>query len=53
MFPLEVFVEQLGFPEHGQRERLWISPAEAAERVDEPALKAMILRFRPSKAPKP
>jgi 8-oxo-dGTP pyrophosphatase MutT (NUDIX family) len=47
VFPLEVFVEQLGFPEHGQREKLWISPAEAAERVDEPGLKALIRRFRP------
>jgi 8-oxo-dGTP pyrophosphatase MutT (NUDIX family) len=47
VFPLEVFVEQFGFPEHGQREKLWISPAEAAERVDEPALKDLIRRFRP------
>ncbi len=50
VFPLEVFVEQLGFPEHGQRERLWTSPAEAAERVDEPELKALIRGFRPPKA---
>jgi 8-oxo-dGTP pyrophosphatase MutT (NUDIX family) len=47
VFPLEVLVEQLGFPEHGQRERLWTSPAEAAERVDEPGLKALIRGFRP------
>jgi 8-oxo-dGTP pyrophosphatase MutT (NUDIX family) len=47
VFPLEVFVEQLAFPEHGQREKLWTSPAEAAERVDEPELKALIRGFRP------
>jgi len=52
VFPLEVFVEQLAFPEHGQREKLWTSPAEAAERVDEPELKALIRRFRPRKAPR-
>jgi len=50
VFPLEVFVEQLGFPERDQRERLWTSPAEAAERVDEPELKALIRGFRPPKA---
>ena len=50
VFPLEVFVEQLGFPEHGQRERLWTRPAEAAERVDEPQLKALIRSFRAPKA---
>jgi 8-oxo-dGTP pyrophosphatase MutT (NUDIX family) len=50
VFPLEVFVEQLGFPEHDQRQKLWTSPAEAAERVDEPALKALIRSFRPPRA---
>jgi 8-oxo-dGTP pyrophosphatase MutT (NUDIX family) len=52
VFPLEVFVEQLAFPEHAQREKLWTSPAEAAERVDEPELKALIRRFRAPKPPK-
>lgn len=50
VFPLEVLVEQLAFPERAQREKLWLSPSEAAERVDEPGLKALILRFRPPKA---
>jgi 8-oxo-dGTP pyrophosphatase MutT (NUDIX family) len=49
VFPLEVFVEQFGFPEHAQRERLWTTPAEAADRVDEPELKALIRGFRPPK----
>jgi 8-oxo-dGTP pyrophosphatase MutT (NUDIX family) len=52
VFPLEVFVEQLGFPEHDQREKLWTSPADAAERVDEPELKALLRRFRPPKPQK-
>jgi 8-oxo-dGTP pyrophosphatase MutT (NUDIX family) len=50
VFPLEVLVEQLAFPEHGQREKLWTSPAEAAERVDEPGLKALIRSFRPPRS---
>jgi 8-oxo-dGTP pyrophosphatase MutT (NUDIX family) len=47
VYALEVFVEQLAFPEQGQREKLWTTPAEAAERVDEPELKALIRRFKP------
>ena len=47
MFPLEVLVEQLAFPEQAQREKRWLEPEAAAERVDEPGLKAIILAFRP------
>lgn len=47
VYALEVFVEQLAFPEQGQREKLWTTPAEAAERVDEPELKALIRGFNP------
>jgi 8-oxo-dGTP pyrophosphatase MutT (NUDIX family) len=47
VYALEVFVEQLAFPEQGQREKLWTTPAEAAERVDEPELKALIQAFNP------
>ena len=47
VFPMEVFVEQLSFPEQGQREKAWVSPAEAAERVDEPELKALLRAFQP------
>ncbi|HEY4028984.1 MAG TPA: NUDIX hydrolase [Caulobacteraceae bacterium] len=50
VFPMQVFVEQLAFPERGQRQKLWTSPAEAADKVDEPELKALIRRFRPPKA---
>ena len=47
VFSLEVLVEQLAFPEQGQRDKLWTTPAEAAERVDEPELKALIAAFKP------
>ena len=47
VFALEVLVEQLAFPERAQREKLWATPAEAAERVDEPALKTILQAFRP------
>ena len=47
VFPLEVFVEQLAFPEQGQREKLWTTPEDAADKVDEPELKALIGAFRP------
>ena len=33
------------YPESGQRKRLWVSPAEAAEQVDEPGLKAILRDF--------
>ncbi|MDI7864813.1 NUDIX hydrolase [Rhizobiaceae bacterium n13] len=33
------------FPEKGQRQLAWVSCAEAAERVDEPELKALLLAF--------
>jgi len=49
VFPMEVFVEQLAFPERGQREKLWTTPEDAADKVDEPELKALLRAFRPSK----
>jgi hypothetical protein len=47
VFPVEVLVEQLGCPEPRRRHKLWVTPAEAAEMVDEPELKDVIRRFRP------
>ena len=49
VFPLEVLVERLAFPEQGQRDKRWIAAAEAADLVDEPELQAIIRRFRPSR----
>jgi 8-oxo-dGTP pyrophosphatase MutT (NUDIX family) len=50
VFPLEVLVERLAFPEQGQREKRWIDPSEAARLVDEPGLKTIFRRFKPPKA---
>jgi 8-oxo-dGTP pyrophosphatase MutT (NUDIX family) len=50
VFPVEVLVERLAFPEQGQRDKRWLAPSEAAEMVDEPELQAIIRRFRPRKA---
>ena len=36
------------FPEAHERQRAWVSLAEAAQRVDEPELKALILGFQPT-----
>lgn len=35
------------FPERGQRRLCWMTPQEAADRVDEPALKAIFAAFSP------
>jgi 8-oxo-dGTP pyrophosphatase MutT (NUDIX family) len=50
VFPLEVLVERLAFPEQGQRDKRWIAPAEAADLVDEPDLQAIIRRFKAPRA---
>ena len=47
VFPLEVTSEKTAWPEKGERKRLWLPPRQAAELVDEPALRAAILGFRP------
>ena len=48
VYPLEVKKLLKEWPEKGQRERLWLSPAQAADRVAEPALADILRRFRPS-----
>ncbi len=47
VFPLEVLVEQLCWPEQAERVKRWISPAEASLMVDEPDLKALLRDFHP------
>ena len=47
VFAMEVFVEQMAWPERDQREKLWTSQAEAAELVDEPELQDLIRTFKP------
>ena len=43
VFPIHVEKLREKFPESEQRERAWFTPAEAAERVDESGLKALLL----------
>lgn len=44
VFLLEVTSELARWPERKQRRRVWLEPAEAARRVQEPELKAIIER---------
>lgn len=46
VFPLTVTAQSDDFPERGQREQRWFSPAEAADAVDEPELKRILGGFR-------
>lgn len=50
VYPLEVSALKSGFPEAGLRRRKWLSPARAAEKVDEPELKALLAGFRPGRS---
>lgn len=45
VYGLEVIEERAVWPEMHEREKLWTSPADAAERVDEPELQAMLRAF--------
>lgn len=45
VFPVEVRMLEDDYPERDQRRRQWIDPAEAAELVDEPGLKQILLDF--------
>lgn len=46
VFPLAVTTQLDIWPEQHERETRWFSPAEAAEAVDEPELKAILASFR-------
>lgn len=45
VYGLEVAEEHAVWPEMHEREKLWTSPADAAERVDEPELQAVLRAF--------
>jgi len=45
VYALQVLEELDEWPEQGQREKAWVSPAEAAERVREPKLSQLLKRF--------
>ncbi len=58
VFPLQVTVQSQRWPERHQRDTRWFTRLAAAEAVDEPELKALILSFEPppdaaSRAPLP
>ena len=47
LYGLEVTVEHKDWQERAERERVWLPRAEAARRVDEPDLRALISAFDP------
>ena len=47
VYALEVREERPAWPELGQREKRWTTPADAAALVDEPELKALLAKFKP------
>ena len=49
VYPLLVNREADDWPERGQRVRQWFAPADAAEAVEEPGLKVIILSFNAGK----
>ena len=42
VFAIEIAKLYDSYPEAGQRERRWVTPAEASQMVDEPDLKALL-----------
>jgi 8-oxo-dGTP pyrophosphatase MutT (NUDIX family) len=48
VYPLRVKVELSKWPEKKLRKRKWFTQKKAAEKVEEPALKAIILGFDPA-----
>lgn len=52
VFSMAVHTSYDTWPE-SYRDRVWLSPEEAADRVDEPELKQMILEFAASQPPIP
>ena len=48
VYPLKVRKEKPSWREHRQRVRRWFSPQAAADAVEEPDLKALILNFSPT-----
>jgi 8-oxo-dGTP pyrophosphatase MutT (NUDIX family) len=45
VYPLEVEEQLARWPEHDQRRSEWMTVPRAAERVDEPGLRALLLRL--------
>ena len=51
VFPLAVTEQLDRWPEMGQRERRWLTAADAADEIDEPGLGEIIRSFRPFSSP--
>ena len=49
VFPVEVKKLDKDFPEAAERKRKWFSPKKAAQKVDEPELKAILQSFDPTR----
>lgn len=47
IYPLKVSSLAINFPEAGQRDRIWLSPRDAAEKVAERELAEILTSFRP------
>ena len=47
VYPMEVRKHLKSWPEKGQRERMWLTLHEAAHRVSEPGLAAILRGFKP------
>lgn len=47
VYAMRVTAEHEVWPEKGQRDKRWTSPADAAVQVDEPGLRAIIAAFAP------
>lgn len=45
VFPVHFSHQEKNFPERGERQGEWVTPEEAAERVDEPELKVILRSF--------
>ena len=45
VYPLKVSGLAEDYPEAGQRQRIWFSPAEASQRFEEPGLQALLRDF--------
>ena len=53
VYGLEVTAEHPDWQERAERERVWLTRGEAARRVDEPDLQALIADFEPGNGPDP
>lgn len=49
VFPLAVGKTLHRWPEQAQRERAWLAPADAAARIDVPAVRTLLLEFDPAR----